>query len=366
MDKKVYTIKALYKKYDRFAAPSFSVSVGGTVFDSAKYHIQDMEVEQKADGTAGGCSFSAEGHFDRANKKWTNALMDAVKVGAKLVVKGGYTAKKELFYGYVDDYNIVFPDDKTKGPKVAVTGIDGLGYLMDQQKPVHGGKKKAAQIVRELLDQAVSAGFAKSVSLGTLSNYEVSLVKESGDDWRFLNMLAVRYGATLFVVDGEMIFDDVAANTTPILTLKLGNVLRSFEKRVSLAHQVGKVTIRGRSLEMGPISGTASRVTVGGRGKSAAQLVPAIAKAELHEFSEFVRTKDECQRFAQARLNAIAMGLVSCRGSCMGIPELIPGRYLAIEGADAQSNGSYLLTQVRHRFDHDGYTVEFEGKGAKV
>ena len=48
-------------------------------------------------------------------------------------------------------------------------------------------------------------------------------------------------------------------------------------------------------------------------------------------------------------------------GSCIGIPELVPGRYIEIKKLDI--NGSSLksiLTEVRHSFGRDGYTTEFE------
>ena len=170
----------------------------------------------------------------------------------------------------------------------------------------------------------------------------------------------------MFVINGEMIFDDVASKTTPILTLTQGKSLRFFEKRVSLAHQVGKVEVWGRDENQKAIIGSATRVTVGGMGKSAAQLVPALAKATLREYNEFVRTQQECKTMAQNRLNAIAMGLVSGKGRCIGVPELIPGRSSKIVGGGPDSNGTYFVTRVRHLFEAEGYQTEFEVKGAKA
>lgn len=365
MDKGSYTMNALYQKYDRFSAPSFRITVDGKKLDPALYYIPHLEVEQRADGTAGGCTFTVEGMYDRGGGKWDNSLGDIIKAGAKLSIRGGYVSHKELFYGYIDDYKLEFPEDGA-APRVTVAGMDGLGYLMNQQKPFYGGKKKAPEIVRTILNKSVSAGFARKVSIGRLGNFEAPIVKESGDDWRFLNLLAARFGATLFVISGEMIFDNVAAQTSPILTLPLGGGLKAFEKRISLTHQVGKVEIQGRDINQKSIFGSATSVSVGGRGKSAAKLVPALSQTVLREFSEFVRTQEECKRVAQARLDGIAMGLVSGKGRCIGIPDLIPGRYLKIEGGSPQSDGSYLLTRVRHIFGTDGYVTEFEIKGAKA
>lgn len=364
MDQKSYTMDALYRKYDKFSAPSFRISLNGKELSPSKFYIATLEVEQRADGTAGGCSFTVEGQYDPEKQKWVNSLSSLVKVGAKLSVTGGYVSQKELFYGYVDDYTIEFPEDGA--PRISVSGLDGLGYLMNSQKPIYAGKKKTKEIVKTILNQSVSAGFARKVKVGALTGFETPVIKASGDDWKFLNEVATIYGASLFVINGEMIFDDVASKTTPILTLTQGKSLRFFEKRVSLAHQVGKVEIWGRDENQKAIIGSATRVTVGGMGKSAAQLVPALAKATLREYNEFVRTQQECKTMAQNRLNAIAMGLVSGKGRCIGVPELIPGRYIKIVGGDPESNGTYFVTRVRHLFEAEGYQTEFEVKGAKA
>ena len=364
MDTGSYTFQDLEKKYDGFSAPAYEISVGGQAFECSKVPTSALEVEVSCDGRAGGCSFQIEGQYDYESRQWVNKMVKAVKAGAELEVKGGYGKKKTLFYGYVDDYSIDFTEDAATS--LSVTGLDGLGYLMSLREPLYAGKKKPAQIVKEILQKSVSAGFARSMTMAALNGFETSVVKEQIDDWKFLNLMAQRYGLSLFCVAGELIFSDVATKTGPILTLTMGQGLDSFQKRVSLAHQVGKVEIRGRDVNQKAIQGEASSVKAGGAGKSAAELVPALKEAVLREYSEYARTQDECKLLAQNRLDGIAMGLVSGRGRCIGIPELIPGRYLKIEGGDSQANGSYFLTKVRHLFDDNGYITEFEVKGAKA
>ena len=48
------------------------------------------------------------------------------------------------------------------------------------------------------------------------------------------------------------------------------------------------------------------------------------------------------------------------------LPELIPGRYIKIDGGDEHTNGTYFLTKVCHRISIDAYTTSFEVKGAKT
>ena len=69
---------------------------------------------------------------------------------------------------------------------------------------------------------------------------------------------------------------------------------------------------------------------------------------------------------AQARLDTQALNFVSGSGTCVGIPELIPGRYISIKGLDDSTEGSYFLSKVLHRFTEEGYYTQFEVKGAKA
>ena len=364
MDQKTYTYLQLAKDYDQFTAPGFEIQVDGKPLSSGKFYIPGVEVEISAGGAAGGCSFSIMGMYDYEKSKWENDAAKLIKPGAKLVVKGGYEKRKELFYGYVDDYALDFASDGT--PCINVNGMDGLGYLMNMCQPIYAGEKKPKEIVQEILQKSQSAGYAKSVTVGQLSGFETPVIKEQIDDWKFLSMMAERYGATLLAIDGELIFDNIITKTSPILTLTVGKSIRRFTKRVSLAHQVGKVEVQGRDVNQKPVKGTASSVTAGGEGKTAAEWGKGLKDAVLVERSEYARTQKECETLAQHRLNSIALGFVSGEGECIGIPELIPGRYLKIEGGDDKTNGTYFLTKVCHRFTINSYTTTFEVKGAKA
>jgi hypothetical protein len=129
---------------------------------------------------------------------------------------------------------------------------------------------------------------------------------------------------------------------------------------------VGKVTVWGLDKNNKPVVGHADSVTTGGSGKSAAEHCPDLKKAILKEGSEYAMTTDECTRLAKARLNGIAMNFVQGRGRCIGIPELIPGRFLKIKGLIDKSTDELFLSRVIHRFSSDGYYCDFDVKGAKA
>ena len=51
---------------------------------------------------------------------------------------------------------------------------------------------------------------------------------------------------------------------------------------------------------------------------------------------------------------------VHCSGTCIGIPQIVPGRSLTIRKLDAWIDGTYEILSVEHRIDENGYTTQFE------
>lgn len=363
MDKGSYTITALKSKYDGFRAPAFTIKIGGKTLESTEYQIRTLEVDLCADGSAGGCRFTITSEYDYEKSEWLKNLAKTIEVGAKLEIQGGYIKKEDIFYGYVDEYTIEYSGYDP--PRISVSGVDGFGFLMNCQEPIYGGQKKPKQLVEEILQKATGAGFAKSVKVGNLAASDVPPIKEQLDDFTYLRMLAERYCMSLLCVNGELIFDDVISSTNSIITLSAAADLLTFSKRMSLQGQVGGVTVWGRDVNQKFIQGVAQSVSLSGSGKTATQIASKFAKATRREYCEYVRTADECKNLAQARLDSLALEFVSGEGSCLGIPELIPGRYVTIQGIDGDTEGSYFMSKVHHRFNEDGYITTFEIKGAK-
>ena len=364
MDKGSYTFQALSSKYEDFRGPCFNIKVDGTWMNSAEMPITTLEVELSADGSAGGCRFAVQSLYDFAQSKWINNLAKIIQVGAKLEVEIGYVKMETVFYGYVQELSMEY--DGSRPPRLSVTGIDGFGYLMSCQQPIYGGKKKPQQVVDEIFTKAVSAGYAKSKTVGALSGFDVPVVKEKLDDYKYLRLLSQRYCISLFCVAGELIFDNVVSNSSPLISFTVGMGLLGFQRRLSLHGQVGEVEIWGRDVNQKFIRGSADSVSIGGSGKTAVQLASKFKQTAVREYNEYVRTEKECMELAQARLDTLALNFVSGSGTCVGLPELIPGRYITIKGLDEDTEGTYFVTKVRHRFSRSGYYTQFEVKGAKA
>ena len=365
MDKSSYKFKSLEDKYKGFLAPAFEITVGSKKIDTTKIAVSSLTVDIDAGQNAGGCSFTIESQYDYEKRKWDNSLLKTIQVGAKLTIKAGYVSKKEIFFGFVDDYTITYSADSA--PALSVNGIDAKGYLMNAKDNKYMSEKSTAAVVKEILGECVSKGYAKKVTVGTIKDFSAELVQEDMDDYRFLCYLAQNYHMSFFVVDGEMIFSDVMDNKKPILSLKLGVSLMSFSLTTSLKNQVGKVVVYGIDpVTLKPISGEASNSSDGDSGKEAGDIARGFNNTVQKEVSYLAQTAEECKKLAQARFDEIASTFVTGRGRCVGIPELIPGRYIEVSGLDSGSNTRYFITKVTHEYTAEGYYTSFEVKGARL
>lgn len=371
MDNKKYEFKSLEKKYEGFLGPAFEIKVGGKLLTTAAVQFSSITVDIDAGESAGGCSFTLEAQYDHKRRKWTNDLLSShedlfstIKVGEELVIKAGYNVKEEIFYGFVDDFTIKYAADSA--PSLTVNGIDAKGYLMNAKDRKYMSEKSTSEIVKEILGECKEKGYAKRITVGTIQDYNVQLIEEEIDDYRFLCFLANAHGFNFFVVDGELIFDNVLKSAKPITKLTMGVGLLGFQRTMSLRNQVGKVVIYGidpKTLQA--IKGEAKDANVGGSGKEAGDVAGEFDTMVEKETNMFVHTAEECQRLAQARFNKRAIEFVSGTGQCLGLPELIPGRYIELAGLDNTSNGLYFISKVTHEYGGDGYYTTFEVKAAK-
>ena len=364
MDKSTYTFQALSEKYEDFRGPAFTIKVDGKTLDSKELPIVQLEVNL-SDSLIGGCKFSVESLYDYEKSKWINSLEESIKVGDTVTVSGGYGKQEELFCGYVYVYHLEYSKDRP--PRLEVRAVDGLEFLCHCMEPVYHGNKTPKAVVEEIFRKVISAGYAKKMKVDGMEDLLTPLVKELTSDYDYLRLLGRMYGLTLINIRGELIFSDLISDSTSLISLTLGAGLLSFRRRTSLEHQVGKVEIRGKDVNQKPITGIADRVTVGDSGKKwAGEVAPAIKKTGVRLYNEYVRTEAECKRVAQSRLNRLALSFVQGSGRCVGLPEIIPGRYISIKGVDAMTAGSYYICGVTHRFSREGYYTDFEVKGARA
>lgn len=357
--------ETLETTYGGFRVPSLEITIGSTTIDSDKVPITSLTVDIDAGNAAGGCTFTVDSLYNYETGVWGESLLSTIEVDKSISIKMGYATRKEVFYGYVDDFSISY--ESGSAPQITVNGLDAKGFLMNQRGAIHKTSKTTNEVVTGILQVCKDKGKAKSITVGSITEYIRRHTKTTATDYQFLCFLSSIYNMQFFVVNGEIIFDDVMKDTDVLIELEMGVSLLSFTRNLSIRNQAGSVTIVGRDEKNVKIEGKATAPSIQGfEGKSAKSLATGVADTELTEENQFVSTTEECTQLAQARLNELSMNLVKGSGQCIGIPEIVPGRHIKLTGMDSKCNTNYYITKVTHEFSADtGYLTSFEVRGPK-
>ena len=362
-----YQFTSLERKYGNFLSPSFIIDIDGFIVNSVKVPVSHLEVQQTTGNRAGTCNFTVEAMYDYETGVWSEGLLNVVDVGLMVEVKIGYAdAKRPVFVGYIDKYTIDYTSQGA--PKLHVSCLDGMALLMSNSEKVDFGERKTTQVVEDLIKECKKTGVIKSTTVDTLPDFEGKFVKEAAcSSYEFLCGLAEMCFVNFCVINGELLYSNLMKNSSTLIELTMGVNLIEFSKTIGFSQQtVGSVTVisTGTTTKQ-EVRGVATNPSRYGdsSGKTGAQKWKALGGTNKDIQMNFLQTADECKKVAQNVLDGMSVGFVQGSGRCIGIPNIIPGRYIKLAGLDKETNGSYFVTDVTHTFSEDGYFTQFEVKG---
>ena len=76
--------------------------------------------------------------------------------------------------------------------------------------------------------------------------------------------------------------------------------------------------------------------------------------------TENIELSDDALAEAKSIMQEILEGMYEGSGNCIGIPTLLAGRYISIQGVGKRFSGTYRLRKVTHTIDDSGYRTHFE------
>lgn len=362
-----YEIGSLERKYSGFISPSFKIQVGSFKLDSSKIPVSHLEIQITTENKAGTCSFTVEAMYDYESGVWSDGFLDKVDVGMIVKVDLGYaTSQKRVFYGYVDRYRIDYSSEGA--PRLQISAMDGMGLLMSNKEKLDFGKRSTTDVVKELVSTCQKAGLIESSKVDQLPSFEGQFVKEKAcSSYDFLCNLAEMCFVNFCIIDGQLLYKNLMKNSSPLLELTMGRNLMEFSKNIGFSQQiVGSVTVISTGTpDKQEVRGEATAPSRygGSGGETGAEKWKALGGMNKDIVMNFLKSADECKVIAQNVLDGMSLGFVQGSGRCLGIPELMPGRFVKLSGLDKETNGSYFITEVKHTFTESGFFSEFSVKG---
>lgn len=289
-----------------------------------------------------------------------------ISFGKKLeVTMGGGQGARAVFTGRITAIEARF--HATAVPEIAVLADDLMQALRMTRRTATYEDLSDADVAKRI---AQAHGFR--VEADAAGPTHKVLVQVAQSDLAFLRERAAAIDAQVWMEDDLLKFKARADRDGGDVKLELGSTITRFQVLADLAHQANTIHAHGydRSGKSDfDAEAQASLLAQEARGAKlgADVLKDTLGERKDHVVDRPVASSDEARGVAEAALKARGRAFVRCRGEGPGIPEMKVGSRVAVAGAGPIFSGTYVATQVTHRWDLTrGLQTAFEGERPAV
>jgi|LSQX01.3.fsa_nt_gb hypothetical protein len=343
--------KVLANKYGNFLVPAYKIKVNGTdVVTTMKLDVEEMVIALSLNA-ASSTVIKFANLYDEESSSFKSDVKDKFKLGTIVEIEVGYLSETTMvFKGYVAGLGAEFDEY----PLLTVQLLDARRLMMAS------GKKQLLHEVKNYSDafNTVMSSYSKlctPVVDSTDDNLENPLAQTT-NDYNFVTRELIQKGKApreFFILGDKVYFRKPAKVTSPIMKVKYGRELLTFSMMSSYLDM--KVVVSGYdSKAQKAISATAAAKSPGGLSSiisSPPEIYFVDPDADTTE-----KAKTRAAALAEREINRAMTG----SGHLMGIPEVVPGRFLEVEALDGMVNKKYYITEVVHTIDTESFTTTFE------
>ena len=373
------TYEELQKKYMDFGHPRALVLLGDKAFDSVGKGmvVDDIHVELTAGYEASIASFRLYDSYDQKTGKFKfDKVSQQIVMGNTVTLQMGYLDSVEtVFKGYIS--GVSFGYEPGSLPYIEITAMDIKGVMMGGTYAASLKASTYSAAVMEVLQRtnpdttdrpAVTdtpdAERARTSGGGTKSSpITVEMVNES--DYEFVVRAAKRYNYEFFVDRGKVIFRPAKNDTSILMKMGPRTGLQGFHIAYSVTGVVGEIEARAMNPGDGKVISANSKFnnTIS-TGSKAKKLVGKSAKVYV---DSSITSSEEAQSRVASLMEKMSYRGGALEGSCVGIPDLVPGRFIEVSGMGVPVDNDFYLTAVKHDFNSEtGFRTESEGCAAQI
>lgn len=374
---------SLKNKYDNFTNPLTMIEVNNKSLSKNKegLAVSDIMIELTCGYEASIASFCIYNCYDRVATKFEfTELKQYILLGSSVKIYLGYGSKcREVFRGFISQ--IRFFHEKNNMPGVEVTAMDVKGIMMANNNSLQLKSQYFSDAVREILQKKayaalqsisvidkldISATPDKATAGGSsqgnkASDRTIEMVCES--DYEFVVKAAKKYNFEFFSLGGTVYFRKAKENTDILFEAAPNTGLRAYEVTYDITGIVESIEVRGMDAGKAEVITSAAKLNQKiSQGSKARTLLKQSKKT-------YIDPTISSQKGAQYRLDYLkedmAFRFGSLEAEFIGLPELIPGRFIKMkELGDVVSNTFYLATVTHYLDDENGFITKVKGKAS--
>lgn len=345
----------LRTKYKNYFVPAAKILIGDREENLAeRYHVQVENISVTLSlEDAGSASFTVTNVYELEKHRISSNAKKALALGEKVKIELGYESQFEVvFYGFIYETAIQCAEDVS----MQVTAMDVRRIMMDTyREKCRWDEKKHSGIFKKII-----ADYSKLKLSQEVDETNLNLVNgmiQNGSDFQMVKRLC-KTSNRIFTVCGSKVYFIEKITKAPVISLVWGRDLLSFSQNIIYMNKT--VIVRGvlkndskKEEKSKTITSTKKLKPVTKKGNT--KVITLAAMDSVSELDTRIKKEEE-----DAKEKVYSGG-----GSCIGLPVLVPGRYIGIKGMDSDINGNYYMKTVNHSFGADGFTTEFTLGGKK-
>ncbi len=371
-------IKELESEYQNFYAPTFEILVEGQNILQLGVEVTNVNIDNTLDG-ANTFAFTVLNAFDPINRELQSFVQNTLVFDAEVEIKFGYSSKiKTIMFGIITAIKLDFPSGGA--PQIDVSGFDISYRMMKEKKPRSWNKKKDSEVVKEIADNyKLDTSFDDESPFSKVENtidetdteYEQIIKQEKENDFEFLRRLAERNHYDFFIFNKTLCFRKPADKEDPIVTLVWQQSLVSFSPDIDIAERVVQVKVMGQQTdtdEKKEIVATARILNYEIIVIFFKKILAAISGEEITEqlTTEQVKHPVSSEKHAETLAKSILLkrheNIFTGSGESIGIPDILAGTNIKLEGLGKKFSQKYYVTQTNHSISSSGYKTTFNVK----
>lgn len=356
MNSDTFRYSELKAKYGGFRNPCCAVKAGGTDIQTLGLYVSEMEIRQTIRNKAGTCTFVISNGYDIVSGGFKDEIADNFPLGQTVEAGMGYTTPVYMFKGFVTDISFTF--ESGSPPNARITCSDIRSLMMQ-------GKLNAMPPVASfpLMIPLIMLMYTSIVNM-KIVYYDVWNIledfRQNTNDFNYLYDYGLKRGYEFFVLGEYCYFRKKWQNTALLMHLKWGESIMSFNRATSYSSNKLSGALSGL-LSFLPYFSDKLLTPQGYPHKMA---TPQTPKVQV-DTSAAKNTLDLIN-IMMTSLRNLGDNMASGTVRCVGIPELIPGRYIRLTGLDKNFfDGDYYIEEVTHALSSSGYVTSFEIGSAK-
>jgi hypothetical protein len=385
-DQQNLTYDKLKSKYYEFANPRAKIELDGKEFagENGDMIVNDIHIELVSGFEASIATFRIYHVYDAESGEFRyDEISKQIVLGKSVVISLGYINKLEkVFVGFIAGVDFCY-EGEGHLPYIEVSAMDIKGIMMGGSYASQCTTDHYSGAVKEIFNRTAyqnlksgggyidcrvdeTADKKTGGDKNKVSDYTVEMVSES--DYDFVVKAAKKFNFEFFVDRGRIYFRKAKSNTTTLMTIGSGKGLRKFNVGYSLTGLVATVEARAMDAGQGKIITAKEKYPEAGKsistGNQAKKLLGDGTKVYI---DPTIKSQTQAEARAAALKEQMSYRLGNLEGTCVGLPDLVPGRFIKLSGLGGPTENRFYLTEVVHDFDDQrGFETRITGCANQV